>query len=215
MNTPFSYDVSEKPHDEAFLTEVGQMTKSLATETRILDLGCGEHCQAARLFHHLGIAVVAVDSSEHACAQAKQVCLGLPIVICRCDIRNLQPLDLEAESFHGVSLFYTTQHIAERAIRPLLTALLYLLVPDGVLAIAALTDAAVPEPSTRTFDDNCIAEPPPLNAVLKSMYASFLSLQGLSRIMMEIGMRDIHTSCRSTLYANEFPCQRCYVTGRK
>ena len=88
--TPYSYDLSEKPADLAFLSgrfESIQLDPAAAAAVDVLDVGCGDHAQAACFFASKGANVVAIDIAESACKHAAFHAKGLPV-------RVLQALSL-------------------------------------------------------------------------------------------------------------------------
>jgi len=191
----------------------------------VLELGCGDCCQASHFFAAADAQVVAVDLSAEAHSVAIERTAGLPTVtVCRADMTRLSEAELPRKVYDVVCFFYSLHHIPLALLPETLASACAMLAPGGILAVAALLHSAVAEEEA---DSAVIPDPllhrdaltndahKPLSAVLHGMHLSFLNPVTFHSMLECAGLADIECGMRGNLYKNEFPCRRGYFIARK
>eukprot|EP00658_Telonema_sp_P-2_P057706 TRINITY_DN4611_c0_g1_i3.p1 TRINITY_DN4611_c0_g1~~TRINITY_DN4611_c0_g1_i3.p1 ORF type:complete len:162 (-),score=30.68 TRINITY_DN4611_c0_g1_i3:717-1202(-) len=135
VDSPYSYPLSLKPHDHVFLEQV-----SVPGAGRVLELGCGDQCQAALFLAQHADLVVAVDSAPEAVGSAQARTKHLAHVsVCCADMRRLAPCELQGHcDFDHVCFFYSLHHLAPPDVTAALAMAWELLAPGGTVLVAAL-----------------------------------------------------------------------------
>ncbi len=110
--------------------ELGEFASLLPKNAKVLDVGCGDGVPVAQFLAECGFDVTGIDFSKN---MLKLACKNVPKA--KFVLRDMTKLDLAANSFDGLTAFYSIIHVPREKHFLMFQSFHRILKPEGIMLI--------------------------------------------------------------------------------